>query len=120
MTKNMRILLIDRDIDFINKLTNFLLVSGYRNVLSVSNYNDALTVLKLNHYDIVLMEIFAPDKKGLDYAWEIKRLKPETKILLMIEPEHQPIINGKTKGKIKFDCLMKSTITQNLLGHLKG
>lgn len=117
---NTRILIVDRDIDFVNELTNYLLAAGYRNILSVTKYNDALTVLKQDHFDIVLMEIFAPDLEGLNYAYEIKSLKPETKTFLMIEPEHQELINGKIKEKDKFDCLMKSTITQNLLGHLRG
>jgi len=120
MKKNTRILVVDRDTDFVNELTNFLLASGYRNILSVSNYNDALTVLKQNHFGIVLMEIYAPDLKGLDYAWEIKRLKPKTKTFLMIEPEHQELINRRVEENLEFDCLMKSTITQNLLEHLRG
>ena len=120
MTKSTRILVVDRDIDFVNELTNFLLASGYRNILSVSNYNDALTVLKQNYFDIILMEIFAPDLKGLDYAKEIKRLKPKTKTFLMIEPEHKELINGNVEENLEFDCLVKSTITQDLLGHLKN
>ncbi|MCK4576589.1 hypothetical protein KAU34_09300 [candidate division WOR-3 bacterium] len=77
-------------------------------------------MLKQNNFDIVLMEIYAPDLEGLNSAWEIKRLKPEIETLLMIEPEQQQVINGRNKVKDKFDCLMKSTITQDLLDHLRG
>ena len=120
MAENTRILVVDRDTDFLNELANFLLASGYRNILLVSNYNDALTVLKQNYFDIILMEIYAPDLKGLDYAREIKRLKPKTKTFLMIGPEHQELINRNVEEDLEFDCLMKSTITQDLLGHLKN
>jgi two-component SAPR family response regulator len=120
MTENTRILVVDRDADFVNELTNFLLASGYRNILSVSNYNDALTVLKQNYFDIILMEIYAPDLKGLDYAREIKRLKPKTKTFLMIGLEYQELINRNVEGDLEFDCLMKSNITQDLLKHLKN
>jgi two-component SAPR family response regulator len=120
MANNTHILVVDRDVDFVNDLTNFLLASGFRNILSVSNYSDALTVLKQNQADIVLMEIYAPDLKGLDYARAIKRIKPKTKTFLMIRPEHQELIDGNIKGNLEFDCLVKSTITQDLLGHLKN
>lgn len=119
MTNSTSILVVDRDLDFVNELTNFLLASGYRNILSVSNYDDALNMFKENHTDIVLMEVYAPDLKGLDYAREIKRLKPETKTFLMIKPEHKELINGNVEENLEFDYVMKSTITQDLLGYLK-
>ncbi|MBA7633211.1 hypothetical protein ES703_40773 [subsurface metagenome] len=120
MGKSKRILIVDRDTDFACQLTNFLLAGGYSNIESVNSYRDALISIRQNHFDIVLMDIFGPDMKGLDYAWEIKCLKPETKTFLMIEPEHQELINGRIKEKVKFDCLTKSTITKNLLGYLRG
>lgn len=120
MANSTRILVVDRNVDFVNELTNFLLASGYRNISSVGNYDDALTVFKQNHTDIVLMEVYAPDLKGLDYAREIKRLKPETKTFLMIEPEHKELIDGNVEENLEFDYVMKSTITQDLLGYLRG
>ena len=119
MGKNKRILIVDRDADFVYQLTNFLLAGGYSNIESVNSYRDAFTKLKQNHFDIVLMEIFAPDMKGLEYIQEIRHLKPEIKTFLMMEPELQPALNEKTRGKLKFDCLIKSTITQDFLDHLK-
>ena len=119
MANSTCILVVDRDVDFVNELTNFLLASGYRSILSVSNYNDALTALKQNHTDIVLMEIYAPDLKGLDYAREIKRLKPKTKTFLMIAPEHKELIDRNVEENLEFDYVMKSTIARDLLGYLK-
>ena len=119
MGKNKRILIVDRDTYFVYQLTNFLLAGGYSNIESVNSYGDAFAKLKQNHFDIILMEIFAPDMKGLEYVQEIKRLKPKTKTFLMIEEEHQDLINGRIERKATFDCLMKSTITQNLLKHLE-
>lgn len=120
MANGMRILVVDRDADFVNELTNFLLASGYRNILSVSNYDDAFTVLKQNHTDIVLMEIYAPDLKGFDYALGFKFLKPEAKIFLMIEPEYQPVVSERNKLEGQFECLMKPTIAKDLLRYLRG
>jgi len=115
-----RILIVDRDRDFANELTNYLLAAGYRNIESMDDYPKALIRMRQNQFDIVLMDVFAPEMKGLEYLQEIRRLKPEIKTFLMIEPGHQPVVNGKIKEEVKFDCVVKSTITQNLLGHLRG
>ena len=120
MANSTRILVVDRDVNFVSQLTNFLLAAGFRNILSVSSYNDALTELKQNCFDIILMEIYIPDLKGLDYAREFKRIKPKTKTFLMIGPEHQELIDENIKGSLEFDCLVKSTIIQDLLGHFKS
>lgn len=120
MGENKRILIVDRDTYFVNELINYLLAGGYRNIESVNSYRDAFAKLKQNHFDIVLMEIFAPGMKGFEYVQEIKNLSPEITMFLMIESDYQPKINGKIKKKVKFDCLVKSTITQNLLGQLRG
>ena len=120
MGKSKRILIVDRDTDFAYQLTNFLLAGGYSNVESINSYRDAFISIRQNHFDIVLMSVFDSDMKGLDYAREIKRLKPKTKTFLMIEDEHQELINRRVNENLEFDCLMKSTITQNLLGQLRG
>ncbi len=120
MTENTCILVVDRDVDFVNELINFLLASGYRNISSASNYDDAFTVLKQNYFDIILMEIYSPDLKGFDYALGFKFLKPETKIFLMIEPEYQPVVSERNKLEGQFECLMKPTIAKDLLRYLRG
>jgi len=119
MEKDERILIVDRDRDFVNELTNYLLAAGYGNIESLDNCPDALIRMRQNHFDIVLMDVFAPEMKGLEYVEEIKRIKPDIKTFLMIQPAHQPVFNVKIKGEVKLDCLMKSTITQNLVEHLR-
>jgi DNA-binding NtrC family response regulator len=120
MKKDERILIVDGDRDFANELTNYLLAEGYRNVESLDDYPNALIRMRQNRFDIVLMDVFAPRMKGFEYVQEIKHIKPEIRAFLMIEPGQQHVVNGKTRGDIGFDCLMKSTITQDLVKHLRG
>lgn len=115
MKKDKRILIVDRDTDFVNELTNYLLTAGYRNIESLDSYASALRRIKQNHFDIVLMDIFTSNMEGLDYAQKIKHLKPETKIFLMIEPEHQKLVDKELLRKAKFKCVLKPFIKQNLL-----
>ena len=120
MKKDERILIVDADRDFANELTNYLLAEGYRNVESLDDYRNALIRMRQNPFDVVLMDVFAPEMKGFEYVQEIKHIKPEIRTFLMMEPEHQPVVNGKTRGDVEFDFLMKSTITQDLVRHLRG
>jgi len=116
MKKNKRILIVYyRDTDFVDELTNYLLTGGYRNIESVNSYKDGLRRMKQNHFDIVLMDIFAPDMEGFKYAREIRRLRPETEILLIIEPDHQELVNKELLREARFKCVIKPFIKQNLL-----
>ena len=113
MDKDKRILIVARDTDFLNELANFLLADGYRNVKLASSYSDVLSMIKRIRFDVILMDIFAPALKGMNYAQEIKRMIPETRVFLMIEPEHQKQIKGEVLNKVK--CLLKPFVKQYLL-----
>ena len=115
MKKDKRILIVHRDTDFVNGLINYLLAGGYRNIESANSYKDGLRRMKKNHFDIVLMDIFAPDMEGFKYAREIRRLRPETEILLIIEPDHQELVNKELLREARFKCVLKPFIKQNLL-----
>ncbi len=116
MKKDKRILIVDRDTDSRSELANFLLAAGYRNIKLASSYPDVLSTIKRVRFDVVLMDIFAPDLKGLNYAQEIKGLMPETSVFLMIEPEHQKAIDKEISNEIK--CVLKPSMKQYLLASI--
>lgn len=113
--KDKHILIVDRDTSFADELTNFLLAAGYRNIESLDNYKGALVRVKQNSFDVVLMDIFNPEMKGLEYAEKIRFLKPKIKIFLLIEPEHHALINNELLREFKFKCVFKFLIKENLL-----
>ena len=115
MRKDKRILIVDRDRDFVSELINYLLAGGYGNIESANSYSRALTRMRQNHFDIVLMDISAPDMEGFKYAREIRRFRPETETLLIIEPDHQELVNKKLLREARFKCVLKPFIKQNLL-----
>lgn len=114
MEKNKRILIVDKDTDFVNELTNYLLAGGFRNIESTENIGKALARLKENYFDIVLMDVFSPEMKGIDYIQKIRCLKPEIKTFLMIEPEHQKLIDEKLLNKTDLKCVIKPLIKQSI------
>jgi len=115
MKKYKQILIVGRDTNFINELTNYLLAAGYNNIESFDSYQSAITRLKQNSFDIVLMDIFTPEMKELKYAHKIRSLKPKINIFLMIEPEHQEMINKGILREDKFKCVFKLYIKECLL-----
>ncbi len=55
-----------------------------------SNGKEALEKILSDDYDLVLLDITLPDRNGIDILYEIKRLKPETRILVLsVHPEEQ-------------------------------
>ncbi len=55
-----------------------------------SNGKEALEKILSDDYDLVLLDITLPDRNGIDILYEIKGLKPETRILVLsVHPEEQ-------------------------------
>lgn len=113
-----RILIVDRDSDFVSELVNYLLAAGYTGIVSVDEYAEALAKIEQDHFDVCLMEVSAPDLEGLECARTMQHMKPDLQTYLMIGPEHQPLINARIDLEIGFDCFVKSSITQSLLSYL--
>jgi len=118
MKKYEQILILGRDIYFINELNNFLLAAGYRNIELLESYKSGLMKLKQNSIDIVMMDIFSPEMKEIKYAQKIRFLKPKIEIFLMIEPEHHELISEELLREAKFKCVFKPLIKENLLDSL--
>ncbi len=115
MEKYKRILIVGKNKDFLSELTNYLLSAGFRNIESLNSYKSALTRLKHKNFDVVLIDILTPKMKELSHAHEIRSIRSEIKIFLMIEPEHQELICKEVLTGAKFNCIFKFFIKDNLL-----
>lgn len=64
-----------------------------------SNGKEALEKILSDDYDLVLLDITLPDRNGIDILCEIKRLKPETRILILsVHPEEQYVRRAFKSG----------------------
>ena len=82
------------------------------------NANDVLKFLKTNNCDIVLLDINLPDKSGLDIMKEIKKSKPNIKIIILsIYPEDSFAIIAFELGASGY--LTKDTSTHVLLNAIR-
>ncbi len=78
----MKILLIDDDVNLCKVLSYQLKKQGYE-VTTAFSGQEGLARFKENNFDIVLSDIQMPDLSGLEVLKEIRRLNPET-IIIMI------------------------------------
>lgn len=58
---------------------------GRRNIVhhSVESGENALTEVRGTFYDLVFLDIHLPDANGLDLMQEIRRISPDTKIVIL-------------------------------------
>lgn len=77
-----RIIIIDDDEEMRSMLKDFLEEEGFETD-SASNSIDALRVLSKGHFDLIITDIRMPGLTGLDILPRIRRLNPETPIIVM-------------------------------------
>jgi len=77
-----RIMIIEDDEEMRSLLKDFFEEEGFETD-SVSNGVDALRMLSKDHFDLVITDIRMPGLTGLDILPRIRRLKPETPIIVM-------------------------------------
>ena len=77
-----RIMIIEDDEEMRSLLKDFFEEEGFETD-SVSNGADALRKLSKDHFDLVITDIRMPGLTGLDILPRMRRLKPETPIIVM-------------------------------------
>jgi DNA-binding response OmpR family regulator len=76
------ILIIDDEATFREALSLTLKEVGY-SVLEARNGREGLELLRNEPADLVLLDVFMPEKDGLETLKEIRRLQPATRIIAM-------------------------------------
>jgi DNA-binding response OmpR family regulator len=77
-----RIMIIEDDEEMRSLLKDFFEEEGFETD-SAGNGADALRKLSKDHFDLVITDIRMPGLTGLDILPRIRRLKPETPIIVM-------------------------------------
>lgn len=76
------ILLVDDSFVLRDRLAMAFQERGYR-VAVAGNYDEAVTVFRRNPTDLAVLDLRMPGKPGLALLQEIKRLHPETQVLIL-------------------------------------
>jgi DNA-binding NarL/FixJ family response regulator len=81
-----------------------------------NNAESAIEYLNINYrnVDLVISDIKLPEKSGLDLAKEVKRLKPNIKVILLSQYSNKEYVSNGLKNGID-GYLIKSTGVNDLL-----
>ena len=77
-----RIMIVEDDEEMRSLLKDFFDEEGFETE-SASNGADALRKLTKDHFDLIITDIRMPGLTGLDILARIKRLKPETPVIVI-------------------------------------
>ena len=77
-----KILLVDDNVEFLDSVKDVLDDKGY-DVVTADNGAEALRLVSGDWFDVVLMDIKMPGMNGVECFIEMKKLRPEPKVILM-------------------------------------
>ncbi len=107
------ILIVDDDVAFGMLIDGFLQRNGYETTVA-SSCSSALEIINKQSFDIVLTDYRLPDGNGLDVLHQIKKLHPNT-IVLLITAYSEIKIAVKAIKDGAFDYITKPVNPQELL-----
>jgi len=82
MAKDVRILIVDDDVEFAESLKDILDAEGYGPQI-VNGANEAIDEVERDFFDIILMDIKMPTMNGVDAFKKIKAISPKTVVIMM-------------------------------------
>jgi DNA-binding NtrC family response regulator len=82
MTDNPRVLVVDDEERFRANLARMLTLKGLE-VRALAGGREALAILAEEPYDVVILDLRMPDMDGLQALAEIKKLRPETEVMIL-------------------------------------
>jgi len=99
MARTSRILWADDEIDILKPHILFLESKGYE-VTTVTNGADAIDAAREVAYDVILLDEQMPGRGGLDALDDIKRLSPDSQVVMVTKSEEERIMEEALGGKI--------------------
>ena len=88
----MKIALVDDSVILRSALKNALESSGYQVVLEAGSSQELFNLLQKSKAELVLLDVFFPTENGLDILAKLKRIAPNTKVLLVTGMRQETIL----------------------------
>jgi two-component system OmpR family response regulator len=112
-----RVLVVDDEDDFRNTLIKRLETRKVP-VTGAAGGDEALALLKDQDFDVVVLDVKMPGKDGIETLQEMKKLKPQTQIILLTgHASVEAGIQGMRLGA--FDYIIKPVPLDELLEKLQ-
>ena len=80
--KPLRVFIVDDDRDFAEGLALLMQVEGHEVTLAFSG-EQALKLFQREEFDITFMDVRLPGMSGVESFFELRKLKPESKVMMM-------------------------------------
>ena len=93
MTRNLKILWIDDEIDLLKPFILFLTEKGY-DVDTASNGHDGITKIQTDNFDLILLDEMMPGLDGLTTLQEIKKLKSAIPVIMVTKNEEEGLMEA--------------------------
>ncbi len=117
MSKGIKILWIDDEVDLLNIHIMFLEQKGHK-VTPVTNAHDAFDILYEEKFDIIFLDENMPGISGLDALPKLKELALDTPIVMITKNEDEAVMDEAIGSKIS-DYLIKPVKPQQILLAIK-
>lgn len=117
MSKKVKILWVDDEINLLRSQILFLTEKGY-DLTTANSGNDALILLKKNNYDLIFLDEMMPGLTGLETLPLIKANHPSTPVIMITKSEEENIMDEAIGNKIA-DYLIKPVSPNQILLTIK-
>ena len=87
-----KIALVDDSVILRSALKNVLETSGFQVVLEAGNSKELFERIEKSKAELVLLDVFFPTENGLDMLAKLKRVAPQTKVLLVTGMRQETIL----------------------------
>jgi CheY-like chemotaxis protein len=114
MSKQITVLVVDADPVFRESMANLLLACGVDKFEMAATTKEAVGKISKSSFDVIFVDLFMPHLKGLYLAQEFRKQMPKTKILLLLEDQQLPALDGVGQAQLNFPTVLKSFLSRNL------
>ena len=115
---SLRIFIVDDDVDFAEALAEIIKAEGY-DVECAHTGAEAVARFRENDFDIAFMDVKLPDMNGVESLFEIRRLKPDAKVMMMTGFSVEELLQQAVEGGA-FGVLHKPFEPTELLAAIKA
>jgi DNA-binding NtrC family response regulator len=109
------ILIIEPNKQLREEIFNFLLSAGYEEVAATDNLPAALNNISQSKYQVTLADAGKALTTGLQFAADLARISPNTRVIFMIDAEDQQSWDQIVAQSDKVRFLIKTDFARNLL-----
>ena len=117
MNDKIRVLLVDDEESLVRGMARVLRFRGFDVETAISGY-EAVEFVRRGGFDVVVLDIKMPGMDGIEALLEIKKLKPETEVIMLTG--HASVASGvQALRRGAYDYLMKPCDAEELSERIK-